>query len=57
MCADRQRLLALEELHALVRTLSFRLRRSVDIADVLATAANPDERIRRHELLQILRER
>ena len=48
--------LVVEELHVLVRTLSFQLGRSVDVADVLATAADPEERVRRRELLRMLRE-
>jgi len=57
MSADRRRVVALEELHALVRTLSFRLGRGVDVADILDTAVDPEERVRRRELLRMLRER
>jgi hypothetical protein len=52
---DRERALALKELHLIVRGLSFELARPVTLSDVVQHAWDDCERAHRQELLRLLR--
>jgi hypothetical protein len=52
---DWERILAVQELHVIVRRLSFELGRPVTVGDVVLHAKDDRERAHRRELLRLLR--